>query len=298
MFDNIGSDIPQFTSPSAFPASLAGMPLQGLTNLEQSIRNLEYQAENFVPTRETENALGAASPQAFQDGFGAEAMRSLYGGFQPMIQPDQASLFLTFMTSMMTMLQQMISQMEGRNGLADGQNGADNGGAVDGGADGGNTPVNNNGNVVEGKKANDLPYDASMKDKFKNPCPDGKFSPYKGDSGCDIAAPRGTPVYAARDGVIVYNDPKGHTSSWEGPGNDTCAVMIKHDDGTQTFYCHMSGRNTALTPGTKVKQGQYIGNVGVANNVSHLHFSIYKPPGGLNDYVDPFETQKILQQNG
>jgi murein DD-endopeptidase MepM/ murein hydrolase activator NlpD len=219
-----------------------------------------------------------------------------------MIQPNQVSLFLTFMSSMISMLQQMMNQAQGQNGV-NGQNNGNDGGTTDGGAvnggvavnEGGNNAVNGNKNNVN--KAADLPYDASMKDKFKNPCPDGKYSPYKGDSGCDISAPRGTPVYAARDGVIVYNDPKGHTGKWEGAGNDTCAVMIKHDDGTQTFYCHMSGRNTALTPGTKVRQGQFIGNVGVANNVSHLHFTIYKPPGGLNDYVDPFETQKMLEQN-
>lgn len=134
---------------------------------------------------------------------------------------------------------------------------------------------------------------------FVNPCPGGKLSPYKGDDGLDIHAPRGTPVSAAKDGVVVYNDPSGHTSAWEGPGNDTGAIRIRHADGTEAWYAHLSGRDESLKPGMAVKAGQVIGKVGVANNVPHLHMSIFNSSGGDEvGFMDPFELAKAVEQGG
>jgi len=131
---------------------------------------------------------------------------------------------------------------------------------------------------------------------FVNPCPGGKLSPYAADDGLDIHAPRGTPVYAAKDGVIVYNDPSGH-SCWEGPGNDAGAIRIRHADGTETWYAHLSGRNEDLKPGMTVKAGQMIGNVGTANNVPHLHMSVFYSSGGDDGgFMDPFELEKAIKQ--
>jgi murein DD-endopeptidase MepM/ murein hydrolase activator NlpD len=131
---------------------------------------------------------------------------------------------------------------------------------------------------------------------FVNPCPTGKLSPYAGDDGLDIHAPRGTPVYAAKDGVIVYNDPSGH-SAWEGGGNDTGAIRIRHADGTESWYAHLSGRNEDLKPGMTIKAGQMIGNVGTANNVPHLHMSVFKSTGGdEGGFVDPFELEKMMKE--
>ena len=130
---------------------------------------------------------------------------------------------------------------------------------------------------------------------YTNPCPAGKISPYSGDDGLDIHAPVGTPVYAAKDGVIVYNDPAGH-SAWEGPGNDTGAIRIKHSDGTETWYAHLSGRDESLKPGMTVKAGQEIGQVGTANNVPHLHMSIFYSSGGdEGGFMDPFEMAHMFQ---
>ncbi|OQA11778.1 MAG: putative peptidase [bacterium ADurb.Bin363] len=132
---------------------------------------------------------------------------------------------------------------------------------------------------------------------YVNPCPAGKLSPYKGDDGLDIHAPRGTEVYAAKDGVIVYNDPSGH-SCWEGPGNDAGAIRIRHADGTETWYAHLSGREEYLKPGMPVKAGQLIGKVGTANNVPHLHMSVFYSSGGdEGGFMDPFELAKVIEQS-
>jgi len=133
---------------------------------------------------------------------------------------------------------------------------------------------------------------------FVNPCPGGKLSPYKGDDGLDIHAPRGTQVLAAKDGVVVYNDPSGH-SAWEGTGNDTGAIRIRHSDGTETWYAHLSGRNENLKPGMFVKAGTPIGQVGTANNVPHLHMSVFYSSGGDDGgFMDPFELAKAVEQGG
>jgi murein DD-endopeptidase MepM/ murein hydrolase activator NlpD len=134
---------------------------------------------------------------------------------------------------------------------------------------------------------------------FVNPCPSGTLSPYNGDDGLDIHAPRGTPVMAAKDGVVVYNDPRGHTGDWEGPGNDTGAIRIRHADGTESWYAHLSDRDGNLKPGMTVKAGQVIGKSGVANNVPHLHMSIFYSSGGdAGGFMDPFEMAKMYEKGG
>lgn len=121
-------------------------------------------------------------------------------------------------------------------------------------------------------------------------------SPYDGDDGCDIHAVQGTPVMCVRDGQVVYNDASGH-SAWEGSGNDTGAIRIKHADGTEAWYAHLSGRNLDLKPGDFVKAGTPIGNVGTANNVPHLHISIFLSSGGdSGGYIGPFVLGKMFKE--
>lgn len=83
--------------------------------------------------------------------------------------------------------------------------------------------------------------------------------------GVDIAAPRGTPIVATADGVVVR-------AGWLGSyGN---AVEISHGYGMTTFYAHNS-RNAAKT-GAAVKKGQviaYVGSTGVSTG-SHVHYEV------------------------
>ncbi|HEY9011321.1 MAG TPA: M23 family metallopeptidase, partial [Devosia sp.] len=86
-------------------------------------------------------------------------------------------------------------------------------------------------------------------------------------AGIDLAAPRGTPIYAAGDGVVEL-------AGWKsGYGR---YVEIKHVNGFETGYGHMNKIADSMKPGTRVRQGQVIGYVGSTGNSTgnHLHFEI------------------------
>jgi len=86
--------------------------------------------------------------------------------------------------------------------------------------------------------------------------------------GIDISAPRGTPVVAAKDGIVVVAGVKG---GYGGYGN---TVEIKHDDGFMTRYAHLS--ETVVKEGDIVKAGDLIGAVGSSGRSTgpHCHFEI------------------------
>jgi len=87
--------------------------------------------------------------------------------------------------------------------------------------------------------------------------------------GVDFAAPRGTPIYAAGDGVVVYAGKKG------GFGN---YVRIRHNQEFNTAYAHMRNIARKIRKGTRVSQGQVIGYAGSSGRStgSHLHYEILK----------------------
>lgn len=85
--------------------------------------------------------------------------------------------------------------------------------------------------------------------------------------GVDYAAPTGTPIHAAGDGVIAYR-------GWEhGFGN---FVLIKHNAKYSTAYGHMSRFEPGERVGTHVRQGQVIGFVGMTGLATgpHLHYEV------------------------
>ncbi len=83
--------------------------------------------------------------------------------------------------------------------------------------------------------------------------------------GVDWAAPTGTPVRAARDGVV------SRAGWWSTYGN---AIALDHGDGSQTRYAHLSAVD--VVAGEVVRQGDVIGRVGStgASTGPHLHFEI------------------------
>ncbi len=86
-------------------------------------------------------------------------------------------------------------------------------------------------------------------------------------TGTDLAAPYGTPIYAAGDGIVEM-------ARWNsGYGR---YVRLKHVNGFTTAYAHMSRIASNLVPGGRVKQGQIIGYVGSTGQSTgnHLHFEM------------------------
>lgn len=86
------------------------------------------------------------------------------------------------------------------------------------------------------------------------------------NDGINIAAPVGTPIHAAADGVVSYagNELKGY-------GN---LILIKHDDGFVTAYAHANSIGVAR--GQRVAKGDVIGTVGQTGDVAQpqLHFEV------------------------
>ena len=89
---------------------------------------------------------------------------------------------------------------------------------------------------------------------------------YRKHKGIDIAAPKGTDIFAARGGKVVY-------AGWNtgGYGN---LIIIEHDNGTQTYYAHNS--QILVNVGDMVYQGQHIGEMGATGRVTgvHCHFEL------------------------
>nr|WP_245635144.1 peptidoglycan DD-metalloendopeptidase family protein [Marinobacterium profundum] len=83
--------------------------------------------------------------------------------------------------------------------------------------------------------------------------------------GVDYAASTGTPIKAAGDGKIIYRGVKG------GYGN---VIILQHGNNISTLYAHMSRFKKGLSVGSRIKQGQLIGYVGMSGMVTgpHLHY--------------------------
>lgn len=92
----------------------------------------------------------------------------------------------------------------------------------------------------------------------------------KWHSGTDIAAPEGTPILAAADGVVVLAN---GIDAWG--GGYGYHVKIQHDGTHSTLYAHCS--KIAVVVGQEVRQGEVIGFVGTTGNSTgyHLHFEIW-----------------------
>ena len=84
-------------------------------------------------------------------------------------------------------------------------------------------------------------------------------------NGVDLAAPRGTPVYATADGLV------GMAQYYSSYGN---YVQIEHGGEMQTRYAHLS--SYVVADGERVRKGQLIGYVGSTGRSTgpHLHYEV------------------------
>jgi murein DD-endopeptidase MepM/ murein hydrolase activator NlpD len=86
-------------------------------------------------------------------------------------------------------------------------------------------------------------------------------------TGVDWAAPMGTPIFAAGNGTV-------EKAGWEsGYGK---FILLRHANGYESAYGHMSAYARGIEDGTHVRQGQVIGFVGSTglSTGSHVHFEI------------------------
>lgn len=85
--------------------------------------------------------------------------------------------------------------------------------------------------------------------------------------GVDFAAPSGTPIYAAGDGVVE------RANRYGGYGN---YIRIRHANGYKTAYAHLRSFKKGIRAGKRVEQGDVIGYVGStgASTGPHLHYEV------------------------
>jgi murein DD-endopeptidase MepM/ murein hydrolase activator NlpD len=86
-------------------------------------------------------------------------------------------------------------------------------------------------------------------------------------TGVDWAAPYGTPIFASGNGVV-------EKVGWEGGYGKY--IRVKHSNGYETAYGHMSAFARGIEPGKRVRQGQVIGFVGSTglSTGAHVHYEI------------------------
>lgn len=99
--------------------------------------------------------------------------------------------------------------------------------------------------------------------------------------GTDFAAPVGTPIYAAADGVVTSASPSSCAGNM---------VIIKHDNGWETRYFHLSRYADGVAAGFRVHQGFTIGGVGNTGKCTtgpHLHYEVHVE----GQKVDPLSIQ-------
>ncbi|MDR2587333.1 MAG: peptidoglycan DD-metalloendopeptidase family protein [Coriobacteriales bacterium] len=109
--------------------------------------------------------------------------------------------------------------------------------------------------------------------KFVHPCPSGSISSGFGwrdfdnsfHMGLDLAAPTGTPIYAAVGGTVIISGYSPSAGNW---------VVISHGSGLVTKYMHASA--LYVNAGQRVDAGETIAAVGDTGNSfgAHLHFQV------------------------
>ena len=113
----------------------------------------------------------------------------------------------------------------------------------------------------------------------------------------DFECPEGTPVVAARDGVVVALNDEATTHGTTAEFTSyalTNFVLIAHDDGSIGQYMHLEPDGVDVRAGQKVSRGEYIGRSGNTgfSTTPHLHFQIMTSAlDGLGAVSFPFELQ-------
>lgn len=119
---------------------------------------------------------------------------------------------------------------------------------------------------------------------------------HKGRLAYDFKMKTGTPVYAARSGVVT-NVQEGFK---EGGVNKkyyrkSNSIIIRHEDGSNAMYAHLKYEGAEVKVGDSIKQGQLIGYSGSTGYSAfpHLHFAVWGPTSGGGRAQLPVRFQTI-----
>jgi murein DD-endopeptidase MepM/ murein hydrolase activator NlpD len=114
----------------------------------------------------------------------------------------------------------------------------------------------------------------------------------------DFKMPEGTPIYAARDGVVIEVRDSftkgGKDKSLEDKAN---RIYVEHSDGSYAVYQHLKNKGALVKEGQRVKRGEKIGLSGFTGyaDVPHLHFAILK---GGQDMIEKSIQFKFDSKDG
>ena len=108
--------------------------------------------------------------------------------------------------------------------------------------------------------------------------------------GVDFAAPTGTPIYAAGDGVIERRGTFGAYGKY---------IRIRHNSALKTAYAHLHKYAKGVAVGKRVKQGDVIGYVGSTGRSTgpHLHYEVIENGRQVNPRKVDLPTGEILKGN-
>lgn len=110
----------------------------------------------------------------------------------------------------------------------------------------------------------------------------------------DFDMPEGTPVHAARAGVVARVEESHSRGCWEdGCGKFANYVVVLHSDGTTGEYYHLQRDGVLVSVGDIVAQGQLIAHSGNTGHTTtpHLHFAVYRATEWGNTQSIPVRFQ-------
>lgn len=124
----------------------------------------------------------------------------------------------------------------------------------------------------------DLPYAKGKQYRVEQGY-NGVFS-HRGENSLDFNMKQGTPVRAAREGLVIAVVQRFSESCWSDACRDKANyVLVYHSDGTIGDYSHLQYNGARVVIGDTVRKGQLIalsGNTGYTRG-PHLHFDCYLP---------------------
>ena len=120
---------------------------------------------------------------------------------------------------------------------------------------------------------------------------------HKGRLALDFKMKKGSPVAAARGGIVVRVEEEfkkgGLSKKYYRKANQ---VVIRHNDGSQAYYGHLQHNGVLVNVGDTVAQGQLIAKSGSTgySALPHLHFIVWgpTPSGGRSQLPTRFKTRK------